>query len=184
MFRSRFLLKIFVCALAVAATLPAFAQENATITGTVVDPSGALVPNVAITLTNQATGQVRQTTSNGAGIYLFANVGVGNFTLAASAAGFQKYSKTNIVVNTDQTLKEDIAISVGSEGQTVTVQADALQVQTETSELSNLISGDQVTQLATNGRNVTALAALGMGVSNNLTGEFGGVTVAHPFLTL
>lgn len=153
----------------------AWAQENATVTGTVLDASGALVPNVQVTLTNAATGQVRQATSNTAGIYQFANVGVGTFTLSASSSGFQKYTKTGLVVNTDQTLKEDIALAVGSEGQTVTVEADALQVQTETSELSNLISGAQVTQLATNGRNVTGLAALGMGVSNNLTGEFGGV---------
>ena len=151
------------------------AQENATVTGTVTDSTGAVVPNVTILLTNQATGQTRQEATNTSGIYLFANVGVGQFTLNATATGFRKYTKTNIVVNTDQTLKEDFALSVGSEGQTVTVQADALQVQSETSELSTLITGAQVTQLATNGRNVTALAALGMGVSNNLSGEFGGV---------
>ena len=84
-------------------------QENATITGTVVDTTGAAVPNVAISLTNQATGQVRQTISNSDGIYSFVNVGVGHFTLSASAAGFQKFSSTDIVVNTAQTLKEDVA---------------------------------------------------------------------------
>ncbi|MBB6142715.1 hypothetical protein HNQ77_000653 [Silvibacterium bohemicum] len=151
------------------------AQENATITGTITDSTGAVVPNVSILLTNQATGQTRQEVSNTSGIYLFANVGVGHFNLNATAPGFRKYTKTDLTVNTDQTLKEDFSLSVGSEGQTVTVQADALQVQSETSELSTLITGDQVTQLATNGRNVTALAALGMGVSNNLSGEFGGV---------
>ena len=150
------------------------AQENATVTGTVTDPSGAIIPNVAIALTNQATGQVRQSVTNSSGIYNFANVGIGKVTLSATSAGFQAYTKTNIVVNTDQTLKEDISLTVGSTGQTVTVQADALQVQTETNELSNLISGAQVTQLATNGRNVTSLAALGMGKSNNLP-AFGGV---------
>jgi hypothetical protein len=152
----------------------AWAQENATIVGTVVDASSAVVPNAEITLTNTATSQVRTATSNSSGIYLFANVGVGHFTLNASAKGFQKYAKTDIVVNTDQTLKEDISLTVGSEAQTVTVEADALQLQSETNEVSNLISGAQVTQLATNGRNVVSLAALGMGVSNNLP-AFGGV---------
>ena len=133
-----------------------------------LDPSGAAIPNASISLTNPATGQVRQTISNNDGIYLFANVGVGNFTLSASAPGFVNYSRTGIMVNTGQTLKEDVNLTVGAAGQTVTVQADALQVQTETNELSNLMSGQQVTQLATNGRNVTALAALGMGKSNNL----------------
>ncbi len=149
-------------------------QENASITGTVTDPSGAAVPNVTITVTNPATSQKRTTVSNSAGIYLFPSLGIGHFTIAASAPGFQQYTKTDVVLNTAQTLREDIALTVGSEGQTVTVQGNALQVQTETNELSNLISGQQVTQLATNGRNVTALAALGMGVSNNLP-SFGGV---------
>src|ERR1035437_11027726 len=55
-------------------------QDNATITGTVEDASGAMVPNVAITLTNPATGQIRETVSNNAGDYRFANVGVGTYT--------------------------------------------------------------------------------------------------------
>jgi hypothetical protein len=150
------------------------AQENATIVGTVMDSTSAAVPNAEITLTNSATSQERKVTSNSAGIYTFVNVGVGHFTLDATAKGFQKYIRTDIVVNTDQTLKEDISLTVGSEAQTVTVEADALQLQSETNELSTLISGAQITQLATNGRNVVSLAALGMGVSNNLP-AFGGV---------
>jgi hypothetical protein len=150
------------------------AQENATITGAVTDSTGAVIPNVAISLTNQATRQVRQATTNTSGLYLFANVGVGHFTLNAVVSGFQNFSRTDIVVNVAQTLREDVSLTVGSAGQTVTVQADALQVQSETSELSTLISGQQVAQLATNGRNVTALAAMGLGVSNNLP-SFSGV---------
>ena len=152
----------------------AWGQDNATITGTVVDATGAVVPNAAISLTNPATDQVRQDTSNSAGAYRFANVGVGTYALSASVAGFRKYTKTDIVVHPAQTLEEDIALTVGSQQQTVTVAAEALQVQSETSEVSTLISGEQVSQLSTNGRNVTALAALGLGVSNNLP-PFSGV---------
>ncbi len=151
-----------------------WAQENATVTGTATDSTGAVVPNVTITLTNPDTGQARKSTTNTSGIYLFANVGVGRLTLDATATGFLKYTKTNIVVNTDQTLRVDVNLTVGSESQSVTVEADALQLQSETNELSTLISGKQVTQLATNGRNVVSLAALGLGVSNNLP-SFGGV---------
>jgi hypothetical protein len=151
-----------------------WAQDNATINGTVVDPSGAVVPNTQVNLTNPATGEVRQATSNGAGAYRFANVGVGSYTLSASVAGFEKYSKTNIVVHVAQSLEENITLAVGSQGQTVTVQADSLQVQTETSDVSTLISGQQVSELSTNGRNITSLAALGLGVSNNLP-EYGGI---------
>ncbi len=147
----------------------AMAQDNATVNGTVTDVSGALVPNAAITLTNPATRQTRTGTSNAAGAYRFANVGVGTYTLTVSAPGFNRYTKSGIVVNVAQTMEENIALTVGTEAQTVTVQADALQVQTETNEISNLITGEQVSQIATNGRNVENLAILGMGVSNTVS---------------
>jgi hypothetical protein len=173
MHRSRFaLIAMFVVALLLIPS--AGAQENAIITGTVMDSTGAVVPNVEITLTNPATGQVRKATTNTLGAYVFPSLGVGHYTLTATAQGFHKYIVTDIVVNVAQSLKEDITLTVGSEGQTVTVEANALQVQTQTSEVSNLITGAQVTQLATNGRNVTQLAILGMGVSNNVP-DFNGV---------
>lgn len=165
----------FVLVAMISLLVPAaWGQDNATINGTVVDASGALVPNAEISLTSTATNQVRKVVSNSAGAYRFANLGVGDYTLSVNAQGFQRYSKTNIVVNVAQTLEENVSLTIGSQAQTVTVAADALQVQTETSEVSTLISGQQVEQLATNGRNVTSLAALGLGVSNTLP-PFGGV---------
>ena len=152
----------------------AWGQDNATINGTVTDASGALVPNATLTLKNPATGQSRESVSNSAGAYRFANVGVGTYSLTVSAQGFQKFAKTDIVVNVAQTLEENVSLAVGSQEQTVSVAAEALQVQTETSEVSTLISGQQVSELSTNGRNITSLAALGMGVSNNLP-QYGGI---------
>jgi hypothetical protein len=162
----------FALLLALAPALRA--QENATINGTVTDASGAVVATAQLTLTDSATGQVRSETSNSVGAYRFGNLAIGTYTLSATASGFEKYTKTGIVVNVSQTLEEDISLKVGSATQTVSVQAEALQTQTETSEVSTLISGQQVEQLSTNGRNVTALAALGLGVSNNLP-PFSGV---------
>jgi hypothetical protein len=150
------------------------AQENATINGTVTDASGAVVANAQISLTNTATAGERKEVSNSVGAYRFGNVGIGTYTLTATAPGFQTYTKTGIVVNVAQTLEEDVQFKVGSSTQTVSVQAEALQTQTETSEVSTLISGQQVEELSTNGNNVTALAALGLGVSNNLP-SFSGV---------
>ena len=150
------------------------AQDNATITGTVADTSGAVVSNTAIALTNTATSQTRETTANSVGAYRFGNVGYGTYTLTATAPGFQKFIRTGIMVNVAQTLEENVTFTVGSQTQTITVEANALQVQTETSEISTLISGEQVNQLATNGRNVVGLAALGLGVSSTLP-AFGGI---------
>ena len=146
------------------------AQDNATINGTVQDSTGAVISSAQVTLTNPSTGQVRTVSSNDAGAYRFANVGVGRYTLSASSTGFEAYTKTDIVVNVAQTLEENVVLAVGSAGQTVTVQADALQVQTETSEISTLISGQQVTQLATNGRNIDRPCRSGHGSVQHLTG--------------
>jgi Carboxypeptidase regulatory-like domain len=167
---------VWIAFLAILLVLPngAWGQDNATITGTVTDTSGAVVPNAEISLTNPATGQIRKAVSNSVGSYRFANAGVGTYTLSTSVTGFQSYTLTGVVVNVAQTLEENISLKVGGEGQTVTVVADSLQVQTETSAVTTLMSGEQVSQLATNGRNVTSLAALGLGVSNNLP-PFGGV---------
>ncbi len=87
-----------------------FAQENATINGTVTDASGAVVANAQLTLTNTATGQVRTEVSNSVGAYRFGNVGIGTYTLEANVSGFQKYTKTGIVANVAQTLEEDIQL--------------------------------------------------------------------------
>lgn len=168
------LLRLALAAVIVVLTPNMWGQDNATINGTVGDTSGALVANATIDLTNIATAQTRETTSNTVGQYRFGNVGYGTYTLTATATGFQKFTKTDIVINVAQTLEENIGLAVGNQSQTVTVEADALQVQTETSEVSTLISGQQVSQLATNGRNIVQLAALGAGVSNNLP-SFGGI---------
>ena len=150
------------------------AQENASINGQVTDSSGAVVPNAQVTLTDNATGQKRTAVTNDVGAYRFASLNHGTYTLEIKAQGFQTFTRTGIVLNVAQTLGEDAQLIVGSASQTVTVQANALQVQTETSEVSTLISGQQIERLSTNGRNVTQLAAMGMGVSSQLP-EFGGV---------
>jgi hypothetical protein len=155
-------------------TVSAIAQENATVTGVISDPNGAIVATASVTLNRPASGETRQETTDSAGIYTFANVQVGTYVLAVSAPGFEKYNRTGIVINVASTVREDVHLTIGSATQTVTVEANALQLQAETNEISNLITGSQVTELATNGRNVTQLAVLGLGVSNNIP-SFNGI---------
>lgn len=163
-----------VVALAVCTVFTGYAQENAELSGAVMDPSGAVVPNANVTIANNATGEVRTGTTNGAGLYDFSALHIGTYTLKVSAPGFQVYEKTGIVMNVAATVREDVTLAVGANNQTVTVQANALHLQTETNEISNLISGQQLTELATNGRNMVALTTLGTGVSANIP-SFNGV---------
>ncbi len=171
--------RVAMCAAVAAVLLLVFtplarSQENATISGTVTDTTGAVIPNATITLTANATGVTRTVKSNAVGVYRIANLGVGTFTLVVTAPGFAKFTRTGIVVSVATTLEEDAKLNVGAQAQTVTVAAQALQVQTQTAEVSTLIGERQVENLATNGRNIVQLAALGTGVSNTLP-SFGGV---------
>ncbi len=153
----------------------ASAQENAELKGTVTDPTGAVIPNATITIINTATGETRTATSNGAGLYDFANLQHGTYNLKAEAKGFNVAATNGIVMNVAATIAQNVTLAVGTGVETVTVQADSLHLQTETNEVSNLITGQQITQLATNGRNMVSLTTLGTGVSNNLP-SFNGVT--------
>ena len=150
------------------------AQENAVLTGTVTDPTGAVVPTAAVTIINTLNSQTRTATANGAGLYQFPDLNSGTYTLKVSAPGFKVYEKTGIVMNVAATVREDVQLSIGTSNQTITVAADALTLQTETNEVSNLITGQQITELATNGRSITSLTTLGTGVSNTLP-AFNGV---------
>src|SRR5258708_7909926 len=102
--RSRILAKhrsalnlIVLCALLAGFSSLAFGQE-ATIVGTVTDPSGSVVPNVSITLTNTDTGQTRTMTTNGDGQYTAPSLAIGHYTLKAEAAGFSLVERTGIVL--------------------------------------------------------------------------------------
>lgn len=158
-----------------AATTTALSQENAAITGTITDPSGAAIPNAAISVTHVATGTVRTTQSDGSGLFDFSGLQIGTYNLKVVVQGFKTYTKDGLILNEAQTLRADARLEVGSAAQTVTVQANVLQVQSETNEVSSLITGQQVLQLATNGRNVMSLTTLGTGVTNMLP-SFNGVT--------
>ena len=151
-----------------------WAQENAELTGTVKDPSGAVVPNAKITLTDASTAEVRAGTTNGAGMYDFPALHNGTYNLKVTATGFEAYAKTGIVMDVAATVREDVILALGASTTTVTVQANALHLQTETNDVSNLITSQQITELATNGRSITSLTTLGTGVSSNLP-AFNGV---------
>jgi len=159
---------LIVPVLFVFACVAAIAQQNSEIVGTVTDQTGAAVPGASLTLTQTETGYVYNTTSNPTGGYVFAGLNVGTYSLKVVAKGFEGYTASGLTLNVSQTLATDVKLTIGAETVEVSVTADALQVQAETNEVSTLISGEQVTEIATENRNFTALAALGLGVSSNL----------------
>ena len=122
------------------------AQQNSTITGSVLDKEGAAIPDAQITLTQQETGFVSKAVSNSTGNFSFNGLNVGTYDLMVSAKGFQTFVTKGVSVNVSQTMRVDANLTVGGVEQTVTVQADPLAVQTDSNVVSTLISAEQITE--------------------------------------
>ncbi len=153
--------------LGLAISSSGFAQQGGTILGTVTDPSGAIVPGVQISIIDTDTNQSRNIASGSSGDYVAPDLQIGHYILRAQPAGFKAFEQKDIVLNVGDRERIDIKLEVGSAQETVTVEANAIAVQSESGEVSDVITGQQVTQLATNGRSIYSLAALTAGASSN-----------------
>ena len=149
---------------------PAAAQE-ASIVGTVTDPSGATVPGVQITTANLDTGVARTIPTNEAGQYVLADLHIGHYTVKAEAAGFKTGEQKNVVLQVGDRTRLDFQLQLGSATETVTVEANAVRVQTDSGEQSNVITGQQISQIAVSGRSMYQLAALTPGASSQIGGN-------------
>jgi len=141
-----------------------FAQE-ATLVGTVTDPSGAAVPNASVTITHVETAETRNTVSGDSGQFVAPDLVIGHYNVTVKAAGFGESVRNNIVLNVNDRTRIDFVLRVGTKQEEVTVEANAAQVQTDTGEVSTVINGNQVAELGTNGRSAYSLFALTPGAS-------------------
>ncbi len=143
----------------------AFAQTAGQITGVVTDPSGALVPNATITVTNTATNAARTTQTNAAGLYAFPDLVPGIYDVKAVMAGFDTTTKAGVEVQVQAAVRVDFALVVGQATQTVEVAAAAAQLATENATVGAVIGEQAVMDLPLNGRNFWGLAALSANTS-------------------
>ena len=148
---------------------PVFAQQ-ATIVGTVTDPSGAVVPNVNVAIKNIDTGVVHTIPTNDAGQYVAPDLQIGHYDVTASSPGFKVAERKNIVLTVGDRVRVDFQMQMGAAQETVTVEANVVHVQTDSGEQSNLITGQQMSQLAVAGRSIYQLAVLTPGASSQIGG--------------
>ena len=153
-----------VFALFAVFTSHAYAQ-TATLVGTVTDPTGAVVANATIKITNLETGLSTNVVSTGDGQFVAPDLAIGHYTITATAAGFKVSQKTGVVLAVGDRLRLDFKLEVGAQAQTVTVEADSIHLQTDTGEVSDVITSRQVEQLETNGRSIYTLIDLTPGAS-------------------
>jgi len=146
-------------------------SSSATITGTVVDASGAVVPQAAIVAVNESTNVRTTTQSNSDGGFVLPGLPVGSYTVTVTKQGFQTYTETGIILHPTLVANVNPVLKVGQVTQEVSVSASAVQVETSTNEVSGEVSGQQAATLPINGRNFQSLGVLMPGVTNITPGK-------------
>jgi len=136
------------------------------IAGVVKDSTGALIPGATVTITNEGTGVSSTFTTDEKGFFSGEGLAVGVFTVTISKAGFGTHAMHGIHINPGQRATSNATLQVGDTSASVTVSADALQVNTQTSESEGTISAEQIDNLMLNGRNFQSLAIAIPGVAS------------------
>ncbi len=141
------------------------ADITGTILGTVRDASGASMPNVIITITNSETNLVQTTHADTSGDYRFLALPVGSYRVEATQPGFRKYIADHVVLQVNQERRVDVTMNVGSLEQQVEVSANAVQVETTSTQLGTVIEEKAIVNLPLNGRSYIDLLSIQAGVA-------------------
>ncbi|AXC12642.1 Oar protein [Acidisarcina polymorpha] len=149
-------------------TAPVLAQTAGTgsIQGSVLDQTGAAIPNATVTATDVATQVKHAATSSSTGLYSFPSLPIGNYLVDSDAAGFQHYRQSNIVLDVGSSIAVNVSMKPGNVNQVVEVRAAGLALQTEDSSLKQTVDEKTLTALPLNGRQMTDLVTLMGGAVN------------------
>src|SRR5882762_1303807 len=158
---------IAIAILGMFVAVPAQAQvAGATLTGTITDPAGRVIPEVQIVITNEATGVVTKLATNANGIYTAGNLLPGDYTISIAAPGFNTEERTGIELTVGGQQVLDLALKVGASKISVEVTTEAPAIQLTSSDLSAVVNATTVRELPLNGRSWTDLATLQPGVNS------------------
>jgi hypothetical protein len=147
--------------------IPAHAADpTGTISGTVLDSSGAPIPKARVTAANTATGLSRETLTASDGGFVFPLVPVGPYTVSAEAPGFRRFMQRNVTIATDVNVTVPVLLQVGDVAETVTVEARAGLVETRSGTLGQVVNQQKIVELPLNGRNAATLVLLSPGTAD------------------
>jgi hypothetical protein len=157
---------LLALSLTLCSAIPSFSQTQVlgTISGTVSDKSGAVIPDANITATNKGTNQSLSATTNDAGYFILTNLPAGTYDVAAEKTGFQRCVRTGVILDPAGRVDVTCSMDVGQVTQTVEVTAQGLVVQTEEAKVSRVLNSTQITEIPTNGRNFASLLGIQPGV--------------------
>jgi hypothetical protein len=153
----------FALALAIAPAV--YGQATGSFLGNVNDKSGSSLPGATVTVTSQGTGAARTVKTDDAGHYLVPLLAVGTYTVRVDANGFQSAETKDLRLQVDEARELDFSLTPASVTTTVTVESDAVAIETASPSLGQVITSQQVTQLPLNGRDFVQLATLTAGAT-------------------
>src|SRR5215469_15019387 len=157
----------------------ASAQVSASLSGTVVDPSGAAVPSASVTAINLETATSRTALTNRVGEYELPELPVGRYEVHAKKSGFAEKVRTGILLVVGQDATADLSLQVGQVDQQVTITDDVPVVNGSTQDISGLVGEQQVRELPLNGRSYDLLLTLNPGIVNFTWQKTGGIGVSN-----
>ncbi len=169
--RTGLLLGLLLAALLAAPQFVRAQELTATLAGTVTDSSGAVIPNATINITENATKAVHTVQSDGSGNYVVTNLPAGAYTVSVSSAGFESFVAKSLALNVAEKRGFNIQLKAGAASTTVTVEAAAITVDTETSAQAGTLTGEQIAGLELAGRNFQQLVTLQPGVVSQMGDE-------------
>jgi hypothetical protein len=140
-------------------------QNNAELSGTVTDPSGAVLPNTQVTVFQPLTGASRETHTNNSGLYAFTQLSPGVYAVKVSHTGFATATRDNVELMVGQQARLDVRMQLGEVTSEVVVNAGPSQVETESAALSSVMDKESIRDLPLNGRDIVQLATLKPGVA-------------------
>jgi hypothetical protein len=148
--------------------------QTGTITGTVVDPSGAAIPGAKIQIINQATGDLtREATSDASGTFRALNIPAATYRVKVTASGMEELDRNDVILDQDQSLGlGQVALTIGQANQTVTVSSQTPLIDTATSSNAAVVDRRQVTEQPLNGRDFESLLTTLPGVVTNNNSQF------------
>ncbi|MGD0402126.1 MAG: carboxypeptidase-like regulatory domain-containing protein, partial [Candidatus Acidiferrales bacterium] len=141
-----------------------WAGITGSISGIVTDSSGSVVPKVSVTATETGTGVRSVIQTDGAGFYSFPDLPIGNYDVVIRQPGFKTYTKTGVHIDANSAIRLDVKLELGEVTEKVTVTTDAVQVETQSTQMGEVINSQKITAVPLNGRDFTDLLSLQPGV--------------------
>jgi hypothetical protein len=157
-----------------------FSSVGGSISGVVRDPSAAVVPQTVVRATNTDTHILYTTETDGAGFYSFPQLPIGHYDVEIRAVGFKEFVERNLLLNVNSVLQVDVVLELGSPTQSVTVSGAVMHVDTESTQIGEVIGSTKMTSLPLNGRSYTDLLTLQPGVVPGNSGWSPGGIVNAP----